>query len=109
MFYREPSDSEYVVTPLWPPARDADVAAISRLADAIEQSRMDVEPFERYANAIYQHGDRTDTFDGSCRFFVELKQGGTEPLAFSAALGVVNQYFLISNSAEVNRVLRGAD
>ena len=103
------SDTEYVVSPLWPPEREADAAAIPQLADAVGQRRMNYAAFERYAATIYQYGDGTDTFDGSCRFFVELKQGGTEPLAFAAALGVVNQYFLISNSAEVNRVLRGED
>ena len=101
--------SEYVVTPLWPPERNADVAAIPRLADAIEHGQMDVEEFEQYSNAIYQHGDRADTFDRSCRFYVKLKQGGTEPLAFSRAVGVVSQYFLISNSGEVNRILRGEE
>ena len=100
--------SDYAVTPLWPPERHADVADIPRLAD-IEQGQMDVEEFERYANEIYQHGVRADTFDRSCRFYVELKQGGTELLAFSRAFGVVNQYFLISNSTEVNRILRGEE
>lgn len=103
------SDAEYVLIRLWPPGRDADVAAIPGLADAVEQNRMSVGEFERYAGAIYQHGNRADTFEGPCRFFVELKQGGTEPLAFPAALGVVNQYLLISNAAEVNRILRGED
>lgn len=98
--------SDYVITPLWPPERSADVAAIPQLANAIKHGQMDVEEFEQYSNAIYRHGDRADTFDHSCRFYVELKQGGTE-MEFSRAVGVVSQYFLISNPGEVNRILRG--
>ena len=56
--------SEYVVTPLWPQERSADVAAIPRLVAAIEHGPMDVADFDQYSNAIYQHGRRADTFRG---------------------------------------------
>ena len=50
-----------------------------------------------------------DTYDGPCRFWVELHKGDTTPqTAFTQALGVVNQYFLLTNSSEVNRILRAA-
>ena len=95
--------SEYVVTPLLPPERDADVDAIPGLDNAIEHRQMDGEEFERYSSAIHQYGDLDKTFGGSCRFFIELKQGRTEPLAFSRAYALVSRYFLISNSGEVTR------
>ena len=100
--------SEYVVTPLLPPERDADVDAIPGLDNAIEHRQMDAEEFEQYSNEIYQYGHRDETFDGSCRFYVELKRGGTY-LAFSRAVGVVGRYFLISNSGEVNTILGGEE
>ena len=68
---------------------------------------MDVEEFKLYANAIYKHGLRDDTFGQSCRFYVELIYGGADPRAYSHAVGVVNQYFLYSNSAVVNKTLEG--
>ena len=101
--------SEYVVTPLLPRERDADVDAIPGLDNGIEHRQMDAEVFERYSNAIYQYGDLDKTFGGSCRFFVELKQGRTDPLAFSRAYAVVSRYFLISNSGEVLGILRGEE
>ena len=100
--------SEYVVTRLRQPERDTEVAAIPRLADAIEQGQMDAEQFQEYARAIYQHGVGDDTFDRSCRFYVELGQGGTY-LEFSRAVGTVNKYFLFSNSGEVNGILSGGE
>lgn len=101
--------SEYTVTPLWPPEFEATVAAIPQLANAITHGQMGVEEFEQYSDAILQYGDRDDTFDGSCRFYVELKQGGAEPLAFMYAYGVIGQYFLMFNSSEVLGILRGEE
>ena len=101
--------SEYTVTPLWPPEFEATVAAIPQLANAIAHGQMDVEEFEQYSSAIRQYGDRDDTFDGSCRFYAELKQDGAEPLAFMHAFGVIGQYFLMFNSSEVLGILRGEE
>ena len=84
-----------------------EIRSIPRLENAVEQGQMSVQEFERYANPIYQYGMKVDTFGGPCRFYVELKQGSDDPLAFSRAYGVVMKYFLFSNSAEVSGILRG--
>ena len=58
---------------------------------------------------MHAYGNADETYGGPCRFWVELHKGETTPqTAFTRALGVVNQYFLLTNSSEVNRILRAA-
>ena len=99
--------SEYSVKPLWPPEYETSIAGIPRLFDAISRGALGIEEFQRFARTIYEYGDRTDTFEDSCRFYVELKQGGVDDSAFSRAYGIVTQYFLVSNAGEVTRILIG--
>ena len=84
-----------------------EIRSIPGLENAVEQGQMSVQEFELYANPIYQYGMKVNTFGGSCRFYVELKQGSDDPLAFSRASGFVEKYFLFSNSAEVSGIRRG--
>lgn len=101
-------DSGYHLTRLWPPG--ADVAKVPRLDEAIAHGSMQEGDLRGYARDMHAHGDADDTYDGSCRFWVELRRGETTSLtAFARALGIVNQYFLLSNSSEVNRILSAAE
>ena len=103
-------DAGYRLTRLWPPENAADVAGIPRLQEAIARGRMPEADFSRYARGMHAHGNADDTYGGSCRFWVELRKGETaSQTAFAQALGVVNQYFLLINSSEVNRILREAE
>ena len=103
-------DSGYRLTRLWPPENAADVADVPRIEEAIARRRMPEAEFSRYARGMHEHGNADDTYGGSCRFWVELRKGETaSQSAFSRALGVVNQYFLLTNSSEVNRILRAAE
>ena len=101
-------DSGYHLTRLWPPG--ANVAGIPRLDEAIAHGSMQEGDLLGYARGMLAHGDADDTYGGSCRFWVELRKGETTLLtAFARALGIVNQYFLLSNSSEVNRILSAAE
>lgn len=96
----------YRLEQLWLP-KDAEEGATapSLLTDqpAGELSRAE---FLDRAKRIYVFGDRPDTFDRRCRFYVELKRGASiSAESYAAALSVVNAYFLIGNSSEVNREL----
>ena len=103
-------DAGYRLTRLWPPENAADVADIPRLQEAIARGRMPEADFSRYARGMHAHGNADDTYGGPCRFWVELRKGETaSQTAFAQALGVVNQYFLLTNSSEVNRILREAE
>ena len=84
-----------------------EIRSIPRLEKAVEQGQMSLQEFEGYANAFYQYGKKDDTFEGDCRFYIELKQGGDDPLAFSRVYGMVTKYLLISNPAEVIEILVG--
>ncbi len=100
-------DSGYRLTRLWPVG--ADVQDIPRLDDAIAHSPMQEDDLSRYARGIHAYGNADDTYGRSCRFWVELGKGETTSLtAFARAFGIVNQYFLLTNSSEVNRILRAA-
>ena len=102
-------DAEYRLTRLWPQERESDVADIPLLQEAIARGVMPEAEFSRYARGMHEHGNADDIYDGSCRFWVELHKGETaSQTAFAQALGVVNQYFLLTNSSEVNRILREA-
>ncbi len=102
-------DSGYALTRLWPREKEPDVADIPRLEEAIARGLMQEDGFSRYARDIHAYGNADDTYGGPCRFWVELHKGETTPqTAFTRALGVVNQYFLLTNSSEVNRILRAA-
>ncbi len=104
-----PGRPRYRLTPLWPPENAADVRAIPQLEEAIDHGLMQEDGFSRYARDMHAYGNAGDTYDGPCRFWVELHKGETTPqTAFTRALGVVNQYFLLTNSSEVNRILRAA-
>ncbi len=82
----------------------ADAAGVPGLGQAINRSPLPVADFQRYADAILEHGDARNP---SCRFFVVLRKGrNTSQAEFARALGVVNEYFLPSNPKEVNRLLR---
>ena len=99
-------DSGYRLTPLWPAG--ADVQDIPRLDEAIAHGLMQEGDLRNYAGGIHAYADADTTYGRSCRFWVELRKGGTtSQTAFARALGIVNQYFLISNSSEVNRILVG--
>ena len=101
-------DSGYRLTRLWPP--EANVADIPRLDEAIAHGSIQEGDLLGYARGMHMHGDAGDTYDGPCRFWVELRKGETTSLtAFARALGIVNQYFLLSNSSEVNRILSAAE
>lgn len=101
-------DSGYHLTRLWP--LGANVADIPRLDEAIAHGSMQEGDLLGYARGMHAHGDADDTYDGPCRFWVELRKGETTSLtAFARALGIVNQYFLLSNSSEVNRILSATE
>lgn len=98
-------NSEYILTRVWDRELESVVATIPGLRAAIAHSPMDRQDFERYAGRIYRYGDEEGTFEGSCRFFVELKSETNSLASFARAFGVVSRYFLISNSSEVNTIL----
>lgn len=101
-------DSGYVFTRLSP--LGADVENVPRLDDAINHGLMNERDLRRYAGGIHAYGNAEDTYGRSCRFFVELGKSETESqTTFARALGIVNQYFLLSNSSEVNRILVGTE
>ena len=101
-------DSGYHLTRLWPPG--ANVAGIPRLDEAIAHGLMQEGELIGYARSMHAYGDADDTYDGPCRFWVELRRGeATSLTAFARALGIVNQYFLLSNSSEVNRILSATE
>ena len=102
-------DEGYRLTRLWPREKEPDVADIPRLDEAIARGLMQEDDLSRYARGMHAYGNADDTYDGPCRFWVELRKGETtSQTAFARALGVVNQYFLLTNSSEVNRILRAA-
>lgn len=98
-------NSGYILTGVWDGRLESVVATIPGISAAIAHGRMDRQDFERYAGRIYRYGDDEDTFEGSCRFFVELKNETNSLASFARAFGVVSRYFLISNSSEVNTIL----
>ena len=101
-------DSGYHLTRLWPPGTN--VAGIPRLDEAIAHGLMQEGDLLRYARGMHGYGNADDTYDGPCRFWVELRKGEpTLQAAFTRALGIVNQYFLLTNSSEVNRILRATE
>ena len=101
-------DSGYHLTRLWPPGTN--VAGIPRLDEAIAHGLMQEGDLRRYARGMHAYGNADDTYDGPCRFWVELRKGETtSQTTFARALGIVNQYFLLSNSSEVNRILMGTE
>ena len=102
------ASAAYRLTPLWPPG--ADVDGIPRLHEAVAHGLMPEGDLQDYARGMYEYGDAGDTYGRSCRFFVELQKDETTPLpTFTRAYAVLNQYFLFSNSSEVNRILRGTE
>ncbi len=102
-------NSGYVLTGVWGQEYELAVAMVPGLHAAIAHGQMDRRDFEHYTDQIYRYGDEEDTFETSCRFFVELKKETDSLASFARALGVVNRYFLISNSSEVNSILRGVE
>ena len=103
-------DEGYRLTRLWPQEREGDVADIPQLEEAIAHGLMQEAELSRYARGMHAYGNANDTYDGPCRFWVELRKGQTiSQTAFAQALGVVNQYFLLTNSSEVNAILRAAE
>ena len=103
-------DSGYRLSRLWPPEKEASVARIPRLEEAIARGLMQEGDLSRYARGMHAYGNSDDTYGGSCRFWVELRKGEiASQTAFARALGMVNQYFLLTNSSEVNRILRAAE
>lgn len=97
-------DAGYRLTPLWPPG--ADVDGIPRLDEAIAHGLMQEGDLQGYARGMHAYGNADDTYGRPCRFWVELRKGETtSQTTFARALGIVNQYFLLSNSSEVNRIL----
>ena len=101
-------DSGYHLTRLWPPGTD--VAGIPRLDEAIAHGLMQEGNLHGYARGMHAYGNADDTYDGPCSFWVELGKGETtSQTTFARALGIVNQYFLLSNSSEVNGILMGTE
>ena len=83
---------------------------IPRLDEAIAHGLMQEGDLRGYARSMHTYGNADDTYGRSCRFWVELRKGETtSQTAFSRGLGIVNQYFLISNASEVNRMLVGTE
>ena len=103
-------DEGYRLTRLWPQEKGPDVADIPQLEEAIAHGVMQEADLRRYARDMYDYGNRDDNNYGSrCRFWVELRKGETTPQsAFSRARSIVEQYFLLSNSSEVIRILTAA-
>lgn len=101
-------DSGYLITRLWPPEAEADVASIPRLAEAIAHGVMQEGDLQDYARGMHAYGNADDNVYGrSCRFWVELRKGETtSQAAFSRAVGLVGDYFLFTNPSAVNRILR---
>ena len=95
----------YRLEPRWLPEDRDKITEIPSLREAVSRGQLDTDAFEQYASTIYHRGDAEDTFGGSCRFFVELEKDTDSYRRFAQAVGVVNRYFLISNSSEVNRIL----
>ena len=102
------ASSGYRLIGMWPRELNDSVMEIPELREVIDHGDMAVHEFERYALAIYEFGDRDNIFGDPCRFFVELKNE-TDSSGFARAVGVVSGYFLLSNSSEVNRILRGSE
>lgn len=62
--------------------------------------------FFGHAQRIYDFGERRDTFDGPCRFYVELKRGSSIPAPdYREAKDRVATYLFIGNASEVLREL----
>ena len=101
-------DSGYVLTRLWPPEKEADVAGIPRLGEAIAHGPMQEGDLQDYARGMHAYGNADDNVYGRpCRFWVELQKGETtSQAAFSRAVGFVGDYFLFTNPSEVNQNLR---
>ena len=97
-------DSGFRFTGIWPSDLDETVSGIPMVREAVDHGRLDDSDFNRYAKVIYDHGHRDDTFEASCRFFIELKNESNS-LNFAQAYSAVHSYFLLSNSAEVLRIL----
>ena len=95
----------YRLEPRWLPKDKDKITEIPSLREALSTGQLDSGAFEQHASAIYHYGDAEDTFDGSCRFFVELDKDTDSYLRFSQAFGVVSRYFLIANSSEVIGIL----
>ena len=103
-------DSGYLLTRLWPPEKEADVAGIPRLGEALAHGLMQEGDLQDYARGMYAYGNDDDTYDGPCRFWVELRKGeSASHAAFARAYGLVNRYFLFTNSSEANRWLTGTE
>jgi hypothetical protein len=101
-------DSGYRLARLWPAG--ADVQGIPRLDEAMAHGLMQESDLRSYAGGMHAYADADTTYGRPCRFWVELQKGETtSQTTFARALGIVNQYFLISNSSEVNRILVGAE
>ena len=102
--------SGYLLTRLWPPEKEADVAGIPRLGEALAYGLMQEDDLQVYARSMHAYGNADDTYVGPCRFWVELRKGeSTSQAAFSRAVGLVSDYFLFTNPSEVNRILRGTE
>ena len=96
--------SGYHLTRLWPAG--ADVQDIPRLEEAVARGPLQEGDFRMYAGGMYAHGDADSTYGRPCRFWVELRKGATtSQTTFSRARSIVEQYFLLSNSSEVIRIL----
>ena len=72
-------DAGYRLTRLWPREKEAVVAGIPRLEEAVARGLMQEDDLLRYARGMYAYGDADDTYEGSCRFWVELRKGEMTP------------------------------
>ena len=109
MLLRIVVNNGYRLEPRWLPEDRDKVTKIPSLLEAVSTGQLNSEAFERHASEIYHHGDAEDTFGGSCRFFVELDKDTDSYPRFAQAVGVVNRYFLIANSWDVNSLLAAGE
>ena len=108
-------ESGYRLTRLWPDG--ARVEGIPQLDEAIAHGVMQEADLRSYARGMYEYGeaDPDETYGGPCRFWVELGIGEGTSLVlatFVRARDLVEQYFLLSNPPEVqriNRILTGTE
>ena len=97
----------YRLERLWPPEGVSAEAPPAFLAlTEVPVSELSRGEFFDRAERIYDFGERPDTFDGPCRFYVELERGSSISAAdYREAKDLVATYLFIGNSSEVLRAL----
>ena len=96
-------ETGYRVTGIWPGRWEIDVGDIPMVHEVIERGLVHASEFTQYAGPIFDYGYRSDTFNSSCRFFIELENESTVMDYVLASISL-ERYFLFANSAEVMRI-----